>query len=75
VSHTRGQKTGFNGHHRRVDQQFFLPPLYCSGFCSKLRASHWGTSLGPFVCGARAYSLCSYSPIAREVRSRTAHRR
>jgi hypothetical protein len=28
-------------------------------FWSKLRAPHRGTSLGPFVCGARACSLCS----------------
>jgi hypothetical protein len=33
----------------------------CSRACffSKLRASHRGTSLGPFVFGARACSLCS----------------
>jgi hypothetical protein len=28
------------------------PPLQCSGFCSKLRASQRGTSLASFVCGA-----------------------
>jgi hypothetical protein len=33
--------------------------MWCSGFCSKLRAPRRGTSLGPFVCGARAFSLCS----------------
>jgi len=27
-------------------------PLYCSVFCSKFRAPHRGTSLGPLVCGA-----------------------
>jgi hypothetical protein len=27
---------------------------------SKLRALHRGTFLGPFACGARACSLCSY---------------
>jgi hypothetical protein len=32
--------------------------LQCSGFCSKLRAPHRGTSLGPFVSGTRACSLC-----------------
>ena len=37
------------------------PPLYCSGFCSKLRAPHWGTFLGPFVCGVRAFPLFSYN--------------
>jgi hypothetical protein len=26
------------------------PPLYCSGFCSKLRAPHRGTSLSSCVC-------------------------
>jgi hypothetical protein len=34
--------------------------LYCSVFWIKLRAPHRGTSLGPFVCGARACSLCSW---------------
>jgi hypothetical protein len=33
--------------------------LKCSVFCSKLRAPHRGTFLGPFVCGTRACSLCS----------------
>jgi hypothetical protein len=28
-------------------------------FCSKLSASHRGTSLGPFVCGAKKNSLIS----------------
>jgi hypothetical protein len=27
--------------------------------CSKLRTPHGSTFLGPFVCGARAFSLCS----------------
>jgi hypothetical protein len=36
-----------------------IPPLWCSGFCSKLRAPQRGTFLGPCVCGARACSLCS----------------
>jgi hypothetical protein len=36
------------------------PPLLYSVFCSKLRAPQRGTSLGQFVCGARACSLCSY---------------
>jgi hypothetical protein len=30
-----------------------------SVLCSKLRAPHRGASIGPFVCGARACSLCS----------------
>jgi hypothetical protein len=30
---------------------FPLTPLLCSGYCSKLRAPHRGSSLGPFVCG------------------------
>jgi hypothetical protein len=29
-------------------------------FLIELRAPHRGTSLGPFVCGARACSLCSF---------------
>jgi hypothetical protein len=37
----------------------FLTFDFFSGFCSKLRAPHRGTSLGPFVCGAQAFSLCS----------------
>ena len=37
----------------------YPPALQGSGFCSKLRAPRRGTSLGPFVCGARACSLCS----------------
>jgi hypothetical protein len=36
-------------------------PLYFRSLCSQLRAPHraGGTSIGPFVCGARACSLCS----------------
>jgi len=36
-------------------------PVKCSGFCSccKPRAHHRDTSLGPFVCEARAHSLRS----------------
>jgi hypothetical protein len=33
--------------------------LYCRSFRSQLRAPHQGTSIGPFVCGARVCSLCS----------------
>jgi hypothetical protein len=29
------------------------PPWGGGGFCSKLRAPHQGTSLGPFACGAK----------------------
>ena len=36
-----------------------IPPCSAAFFLSKLRAPHRGTSLGPFVCGARACSLCS----------------
>ena len=35
------------------------PPCSAAPFEEKLRAPHRGTSLGPFVCGARACSLCS----------------
>jgi hypothetical protein len=35
------------------------PPCSAASFEEKLRAPHRGTSLGPFVCGARACSLCS----------------
>jgi len=35
------------------------PPLVVQRVFSKLRAPRRGTSLGPFVCGARACSLCS----------------
>jgi hypothetical protein len=63
----RGQRPGNHGqvpatHNERCREQ--LPehydqlPLLCSGFCSKLRAQRRGTSLGPFVCGARVFSLC-----------------
>jgi hypothetical protein len=34
--------------------------MWGCGFCSKLRAPHRGTSLGPFVGGARDCLLCSY---------------
>jgi hypothetical protein len=34
-------------------------PCSAAHFEEKLRAPHRGTSLGPFVCGARACSLCS----------------
>jgi hypothetical protein len=36
-----------------------ISPRSAASFEEKLRASHRGTSLGPFVCGARACSLCS----------------
>jgi hypothetical protein len=36
-----------------------IPPCSAAPFEAKLRAPHRGTSLGPFVCGARACSLCS----------------
>jgi hypothetical protein len=36
-----------------------IPPCSAAFFEEKLRAPHRGTSLGPFVCGARACSLCS----------------
>ena len=35
------------------------PPCSAASFQEKLGAPHRGTSLGPFVCGARACSLCS----------------
>ena len=38
-----------------------IPPCRVASFEVNLRAPHRGTSLGPFVCGARACSLCSYS--------------
>jgi hypothetical protein len=34
-------------------QRFLLNPPLVRDFCSKLRAPHWGKSLGPFVCGAK----------------------
>jgi hypothetical protein len=39
-----------------------IPPRSAASFevNSEPRASHWGASLGPFLCGARACSLCSY---------------
>jgi len=36
-----------------------IPPCSAASFEEELRAPHRGTSLGPFVCGARACSLCS----------------
>ena len=39
-------------------------PCSAASLKYKLRAPHRGTSLGPFVCGARAGSLCSYGSIA-----------
>ena len=56
----RAGKNWAKGHCKRAEHEFFYPPLSCSGFCSKLRAPHRGKSLGPFVCGGRACSLCSY---------------
>jgi hypothetical protein len=38
---------------------FLTPPCSVAAFGNS-RAPHRGTSLGPFVCGARACSLCSY---------------
>jgi hypothetical protein len=35
--------------------------LKCSNFCSKLRASHRGTSLGPFVCEASKWELAQFT--------------
>jgi hypothetical protein len=37
-----------------------IPPCSEASFEEKLRAPHRGTSIGPFVCGARACSLCSF---------------
>jgi hypothetical protein len=37
-----------------------IPPCSAASFEEELRAPHRGTSLGPFVCGARACSLCSF---------------
>jgi hypothetical protein len=37
-----------------------IPLCSAASFEDKHRAPHRGTSLGPFVCGARACSLCSY---------------
>jgi hypothetical protein len=36
-----------------------IPPCIAAFFEEKLRAPHRGMSLGPFVYGARACSLCS----------------
>jgi hypothetical protein len=36
-----------------------IPPCSVASFEEELRAPHRGTSLGPFVCRARACSLCS----------------
>ena len=36
-------------------------PCRVAFFCSELRAPHRGTSLGPFVCGARTCSLYSFT--------------
>jgi hypothetical protein len=36
------------------------PPCSAASFEEELRAPHRGTPLGPFVCGARACSLCSF---------------
>jgi hypothetical protein len=38
-------------------------PCRVAFFCNELRAPHRGTSLGPFVCGARACSLCSFTTV------------
>jgi hypothetical protein len=46
-------------HYTRACHESSLIPLWCSGFCSKLRAPNRGTSLGSCACGARASSLCS----------------
>jgi len=46
-------------HYTKAGRELCLIPLYCSGFCSKLRAPHRDTSLGSCVLGARAFSLCS----------------
>jgi hypothetical protein len=43
--------------------------MWFSGFCSKLRAPHRGTSLGPFVwggSGGRAFSLCSFFKLSKK---------
>jgi hypothetical protein len=37
-----------------------IPPCSAASFEEKLRALRRGTSLGPFVCRARACSLCSF---------------
>jgi hypothetical protein len=37
-----------------------ISPCSAASFEEELRAPHRGTSLGPFVCVARACSLCSY---------------
>ena len=45
-----------------------IPP--CSTAASleeELRAPHRGTSLGPFVCGARACSLCSHTSSVKSI--------
>ena len=39
-----------------------IPPCSAASFEEELRAPHRGSSLGPFVCGARACSLCSLPP-------------
>jgi hypothetical protein len=49
-----------------AQQRFLLNPSLGGGqFCSKLRATHRGTSLGPFVCGAKYGHLrCPPNPRA-----------
>jgi hypothetical protein len=61
MNNKRGQKLGQRPlPYKRAEHRFIgLPPLFCCGFRSKLRATHRGASLGPSVCGARAFSLCS----------------
>jgi hypothetical protein len=51
----RGQQLGQGPLHKILARYLLTPPLWCSGFCSKLRAPHRGTSLGSCVCvgGAR----------------------
>jgi hypothetical protein len=55
---SRGEATTSQSVTRTLNFTFSLeaksaePPLKCSGFCSKLRAPHRGTFLGPFVFGA-----------------------
>jgi hypothetical protein len=63
----RAGKTGTKATTKGLSTNYSDPPVF-SGFCSKLNAPHRGTSLGPFLCGFRAFSLCSYVEVAREVK-------
>jgi hypothetical protein len=54
----RSGKNWAKDHYKSAQHQFFWPPPIVKRLCTKLRAPNRGMSLGPFVCGVCACSLC-----------------